>query len=267
MKRLLIVGPNSYIGRQFRQYLDRFYGEYQTDTLSVRTKAWRSADFSIYDCLLYAAGITHIKETAENVHLYYEVNRDLALAVAQKAKDDGVRMFIYLSSASVYGMTKGVITKDTLTAPITHYGKSKLQAEEGLRRMHCGRFCVVIVRSPMVYGPDCPGNYRLLVKLAEALPFFVDYPNRRSVIFIDNMSQFLKEMVDNGAGGIYFPQDPKYGCTCQMIQALAQAHGKRLPLFRCLAPLASLLKYTPKGRKAFGDLVYVGADPTVELFS
>ena len=266
MKRILILGPNSYIGRSFRQYLAQFPADYETQALSVRTEAWREEDFSRYDCVLYAAGIAHRRERREDAPLYERVNCRLAVEAAQRARAEGVKRYIYLSSASVYGLTEGVICRDTPPEPKSLYGRSKLRAEQALRQLDEKSFVVILVRPPMVYGPGCPGNYRALVRLAEILPCFADYPNRRSVISADNLSRFLREMADRGEGGVYFPQDPEYGCTSRMIQEIARTRGRSLPLVRGLNPLVSLLRLTPKGRKAFGDLIYEG-ESQIERFS
>ena len=268
MTRVLVVGPHSYIGGRFRQYLSNFPGQYQTDAASVRTDAWRAGDFSQYDCILYAAGIVHRREKPEDAMIYDRVNHVLAVAVAEKAKAEGVKRFIYLSSASVYGLTEGVIRRNTPPNPKGLYGKSKLRAEQALRELSDLGFEVIIIRPPMVYGPDCPGNYRGLIKLAKVVPFFADYSNRRSVISIDRLSSFLRKMAEEGKSGIYFPQDSEYSCTCQMIRQIALAHGRKLPLFRFLNPFIQLMKMTPSGRKAFGTLIYEELkDPLVECFS
>ena len=268
MTQMLVIGPHSYIGRQFRQYLSGFPDLYQTDAVSVRNDEWRRLDFSRYDCVLYAAGIVHRREAPEDAALYDRVNHILAAETAEKAKAEGVKRFLYLSSASVYGMTEGVIRRDTPPNPKGLYGQSKLRGEQALRGL-CGReFAVIVIRPPMVYGPDCPGNYRALVKLAGILPFFADYQNRRSVISADHLAVFLRRMADAGESGIYFPQDSEYGCTCRMIQKIALSNGKKLPLYRALNPFVRLLALLPRGRKAFGTLVYEEReDPLVERLS
>lgn len=267
MKRVLVVGANGYIGSSFYAFLRKFPQEYIADTISVRDDVWQSKDFSIYDVLVYTVGIAHRKETKENAALYYQVNRDLTVRIAEKAKREGVRQFIFLSTVSVYGMNEGIITKNTPPAPHSNYGKSKIQAEEQLRLMHCSDFAVTIIRPPMVYGDGCKGNYQALIKIAGAAPFFADYRNRRSMISIENLCGYLKGAMDTGAGGIYFPQDPEYVCTCQMIRQIAERQGRNLPLLPVLNPCIALLRLmTTKGKKAFGDLIYEGADACIERF-
>lgn len=155
MKRLLITGKNGYIARQFEAFIRQFPEEYGVTSVSLRGDDWREMDLSPYDVILHTAGIVHIRETPENAHLYYEVNRDLTIELAGKAKNAGVKQFVFLSTVSVYGMDEGVITQETVPNPVTHYGQSKLQAEEGILPFQTENFTVSILRPPMVYGDGC----------------------------------------------------------------------------------------------------------------
>ena len=258
MKRILITGANSYIGDSFVKYLERWPEEYRADVLDMQNETWETADFSAYDAVFHVAGIAHIKETAENAHLYYEVNRDLAAAVAEKAKAEGVNQFVFLSSMSVYGIEEGEITGQTPLTPKSNYGKSKLEAEEQLDALRDESFSIVVLRPPMVYGEGCKGNYQTLVKLAKLLPVFPAYENRRSMIHIDNLVSFVKNVMDSGADGLFLPQDEEYVCTSKMVQEIGRGMGKKICLLKILNPAVAVAKRcTTMGKKAFGDLVYV----------
>ncbi len=257
MKKILVTGAGSYIGTCFAQYLSQWPEEYQVDAVDMIGDGWRQQDFSGYDAVYHVAGIAHIRETEENAHLYYEVNRDLAAETARKAKESGVPLFVFLSSMSVYGMDEGAITKDTVPAPKSHYGISKWQAEGELAALADDTFRVAVLRPPMVYGEGCKGNYQALVTFAKKLPVFADYRNKRSMLHVDNLSAYVKEVIDTAADGLHLPQDPDYVCTCRMIQQIAADMGKKLPLWKLLNPVVWLLKHgTSKGKKAFGDLYY-----------
>ena len=257
MKRVLITGTQGYIGASFRAYLGQFPETYAAECVSLRGEDWKERDFSPYDSIVHAAGLAHIRETAQNAPLYDEINRDLTIAVAQKAKREGVGQFVFLSSMSVYGVEEGEITPDTPPHPKSRYGKSKLEAERMLQAMESEEFAVAILRPPMVYGPGCKGNYRALVKLAEVLPVCPKYENRRSMISIERLCADLKETVDRRARGVFCPQDPAYVCTCDMICAIAAKKGRHLRQTRLLNFAPALLKRcTRQGKKAFGDLTY-----------
>ena len=257
MKKILITGANSYIGTSFETYMAQWPEAYQVDTLDMLGGAWREKDFSGYDAVYHVAGIAHIKETAENAHLYYEVNRDLAVETAQKAKAAGVRQFVFLSTMSVYGMEEGAISKATRPNPKNHYGKAKWEAEQAMESLRSDDFALAVLRPPMVYGEGCKGNYRSLVKFAKIMPVFPDYENKRSMLHIDGLSAFVKDLIDTTADGLFLPQDEDYVCTCRMVRSIAEGMGKKLPLWKALNPFVSLAKAcTGMGRKAFGDLYY-----------
>ena len=257
MKRILIAGANSYIGTSFEEYMKKYEGEYQIHTVDMMDFSWREKDFSTYDAVYHVAGIAHRKETKENASLYYTVNRDLAIEVAMKAKAEGVKQFIFLSSMSVYGKETGVIDSETRPAPKSNYGKSKLQAEEKLAELSCETFKISVLRPPMVYGQGCKGNYQTLVKIAKKFPVFADFKNERSMIFIDTLSSFVKGVIDRSESGCFLPQDENYVCTCKMIQEIALSQGKKMKLLKILNPLVWVLKVaTKKGKKAFGNLIY-----------
>jgi UDP-glucose 4-epimerase len=257
MKKILITGANSYIGTSFENYLRQWPDQYQVDTVDMIDGTWREKSFAGYDCVFHVAGIAHQKETAENAHLYYEINRDLAVETAAKAKAEGVGQFLFLSTMAVYGMEEGAISRATVPAPKSHYGKAKWEAEQGLDKLRCEEFAVTVLRPPMVYGEGCKGNYQSLVKMADKLPFFPDYKNKRSMLHIDGLCRYVKELADSRTDGLILPQDGQYVCTCQMVQNIAEQNGKKLPLLKVLNPLVALAKaLTTKGKKAFGDLYY-----------
>ena len=257
MKKILITGANSYIGTSFETYIQQYAENYQLDTVDMIDGSWRDKDFSEYDVVYHVAGIAHQKECKENVDLYYKVNRDLAVDVAKKAQEEGVKQFIFLSSMSVYGKEEGVITKETLPVPKSHYGISKLQAEQGILVHQSENFRIAVLRPPMVYGEGCKGNYQTLVKIAEKLPIFADYKNVRSMVEIGVLCSFVKNLIDEESAGLFFPQNKEYVCTCKMIQSIAQKSGKNFKLTKLFNPAIWILKtFTRKGKKAFGNLVY-----------
>lgn len=258
MKRILITGANSYIGTSFEKYIKENYpDDYVVDTVDMIDGSWREKSFAGYDSVFHVAGIAHQKETKKNAHLYYEVNRDLAIETAKKAKQDGVKQFIFLSSMSVYGMETGVITKETKPNPKTHYGKSKWQAEQAISPLSSEDFKICILRPPMVYGPGCKGNFQTVVKIVKKSPIFPNVKNERSMIYIDNLSSFVKYCVDVILSEVYYPQNKEYMCTSKMALWIGEKIQKKIYLefitgifIKCLG-----LVY-PVIRKAFGSLIY-----------
>ncbi len=256
MKKILITGAGSYIGVSFENYLKQFDG-YETETVDMLDPEWDKKSFEGFDAVFHVAGIAHIKETEQNRDLYYKVNRDLAVKTADKAKNEGVKQFVFLSTMSVYGLNQGVITAETEKNPNNAYGKSKLMAEEKITEMRDSDFTVSVVRPPMVYGKGCKGNFNTVVKLASKSPIFPSLKNQRSMIFIDNLCEFVKQIIDNKTDGVFCPQNREYVNTTNLARKIAQNKGKKVWFSRLagiaviiLRPLAGVLQ------KAFGTLIY-----------
>ena len=257
MKKVLITGANSYIGVSFETYMRQWAPQYRVDTLDVIGDGWMQTSFAGYDTVFHVAGIAHRKETAENAALYYQVNRDLALDIARKAKADGVKHFVFMSSMSVYGMDRGVITPDTKPAPTPNYGRSKLEAEIGLQSLADESFLLTVLRPPMVYGKNCRGNFQLMLKLAQKSPVFPAVNNRRSMISIENLCRFVYLVIGRQEPGLFCPQNKEYVNTTQMVRLIAQKLDRRI-FFSRLAGLAvgAMVPFVSVARKAFSTLIY-----------
>ncbi|MCM3386842.1 NAD-dependent epimerase/dehydratase family protein [Ureibacillus chungkukjangi] len=255
MKKILITGKNSYVGRSLEKWLGEYPNRYLIDSISLRNDSWKEKDFSEYDVVFHVAGIAHIKETKENADLYYKVNRDLAYEVAQKAKVEGVKQFIFLSSMSVYGIESGVIDKNSPLKPKSNYGKSKLQAEELITSLEEDFFKVAILRPPMIYGKGCKGNYTRLSKLAQLTPLFPAVKNKRSMIYIDNLTEFIKLLIDNYSIGIFFPQNSNYVNTSELVHEISKIHGKKIVFTKLFNPLLRIFNISILN-KVFGNLAY-----------
>ena len=265
MKKILITGANSYIGTSFEAYLRQWPDQYAVTTVDMIDGSWRQTSFAGYDTVYHVAGIAHSdsgKITEEKKALYYKINTDLTVETAQKAKADGVRQFIFMSSAIVYGDSAPVgqskmITKDTPVSPANCYGDSKVQAENGIRPLADDGFKVVILRPPMIYGKGSKGNFPLLVKLADKLPAFPKVSNQRSMLYIGNLVEFVRLMIDHEEEGVFWPQNAEYSNTSDMVRQIAAANGRKLLLVPCLTWLLKLASHaTGLVNKAFGNLSY-----------
>ena len=263
MYRILVTGAKSYIGTSFENHLKRWSVDYQVDTVDMIDGSWRHKDFHGYDSVFHVAGIAHQKETSENASSYYSVNRDLAVETAKKAKADGVPHFVFLSSMSVYGLDTGVITRDIQPCPTTNYGKSKWEAEQLLQELADNSFGIAVLRPPMVYGKNCRGNFQSLVCFARKFSFFPKVSNQRSMIFIDHLCEFVRQLIERRALGVFFPQNQEYMQTSQMVQWMGEALGRKISLSKMLGlGVKCLYPFSRTIRKAFGTLIYkdCGAD-------
>lgn len=261
MKRVLITGEHGIIARRLGTFMGEKTGEYEVDFLNVRGDDWRRVKLSGYDAVVHAAALVHQKETPENAALYQQVNRDLTVELAEKARTEGVGQFVFLSTGGVYGLTEGVITKDTVPRPATNYARSKLEAEEALVSMSGDDFTVAILRPLMVYGKGCKGNYQTLEKLARIVPALPAYENRRSLVTLDTLCACIEGIIRHREEGIFFPREREDVCTCRLIQQIAAEQGRKLRRTRLLDPAVGLLRACSSGgKKAFGDLVYQDLD-------
>jgi len=264
--KILITGVNGYIAQSFARYVKQEKADL-INLISVRDEKWKATSFSDYDVVLHTAGLAHVRETRHNQYDYYEINRDLAVDVASKAKKDGVQQFVFLSSMSVYGFThlpKGVsVNADTPVKPTSNYGRSKLAAEGLLLELRDSTFKVAILRPPMVYGEGCPGNFRRLCGLVKKTAFFPDYENARSMIYIQNLCTYIANIIEKGADGLFFPRDDSTICTSRMAIWIAESHGKPLRLTKAFnSTIDVLIPRVGTFSKIFGTLVIDPSMPT-----
>jgi len=263
MKKVLITAKNSFVGNEVAKYLD---GKYEIEKISLRVDNWKNVSFAGVDCIFHVAGIAHIKETKENTHLYYDVNERLSIAVAEKAKAEGVKHFIVLSTMNVYGLTTGHITKNTRPNPVMIYGKSKLNADLAIEKMECPTFKVAILRPPMIYGQGCKGNYQTLRKFALKSPIFPSYKNERSMLFVGNLAAFVEGLIEKQKRGLFFPQDVEYVCTSDMVKKIDEQNGKRIKTIGMFNWAISFILGLGVGvfKKVFGSLTYEKVDLVTE---
>ncbi len=240
MKRILITGAYSFIGTSVDRWLMQSHGEYQVDTVDTIDGAWKKADFGKYDAVFHVAGIAHVDPKPEMSPLYYKVNRDLTVEIASYAKAAGVKQFIFMSSMIVYHASKSldgtVIDINTQPNPNDFYGDSKLQAENGLHKHESDDFKVAILRPCMIYGNGGKGNFQRLARLAVKTPVFPAWHNKRSMLYIDNLCEFVKQAIDRELSGTFHLQNKEYADTVEIVKYYAQAKGHGLLISRLFNP-------------------------------
>ena len=260
-KKILITGANSYIGMSFEKWLAQWPDEYIVDTVDMIDGSWREKSFAGYDVVFHVAGIAHVSADPSKEDLYYKINRDLAVETAEKAKTEGVKQFIFMSSMIVYGKdepagSQKVITSETQLLPSDFYGRSKLEADLAIQEMTDENFAVSIMRPPVIYGPGCKGNFPRLIDLAKRTFIFPGINNFRSMLYIDNLCEFLRIIIDNRKTGIFFPQNKEYVSTRDVIVEYRKQTGKSTLLLPFPDFLVSLMSGIDVFNKAFGTKVY-----------
>lgn len=265
MKNILVTGKNSYIGTSVGQYLSQWADRYWVTPIDLKNPTWKQESFAGYDVVFHVAGIAHSDTghvSRERIDFYYKINTELAIETAKKAKDEGVKQFIFMSSSIVYGDSSPIkkdkhITKDTPVCPANFYGDSKVQAEKGLKELETPDFKVVILRPPMIYGKGSKGNYPLLSRIAQKLPLFPKVENHRSMLYIGNLAEFVRLMVENEETGTFWPQNAEYSNTSKLVKDIAAVHGKKIFLVPgCSLFLQLLGKLSKRINKAFGNFTY-----------
>ena len=270
MKKVLITGANSYIGTSFERYIKENYpDDFEIDTVDMIDGSWREKSFYGYDVVFHVAGIAHadVGNVSEEVKAkYYAINTDLAIETCKKAKNDGVNQFVFMSSAIVYGDSAPYgkskrITKNTEPQPANFYGNSKWQADKGVRELQGESFVVTVLRPPMIYGKGSKGNYPTLAKMAKKLPVFPNVQNERSMLYIENLCEFLAQVMIRGEGGVFWPQNAEYTRTSEMVKMIAEVSGHKIHVSKAwnwVVGLARIIPGKPRGLadKAFGNMSY-----------
>lgn len=264
MRAVLVTGKNSYIGNAWIGYAESHYpGAFQICAASLRDGTWRDLDFGQFDTVFHVAGIAHAdvgRASEAEKREYYAVNTDLALEVAGRAKAAGVGQFLLMSSMIVYGGQERV-TEETEPDPANFYGDSKWRADCGVRQLADEGFRVAVLRPPMVYGRGSRGNYPVLARLAKKLPVFPEVKNKRSMLYIETLCEFLCRVILEGRGGIFFPQNRELAGTGELVREIAVCAGHRIWVTPLLAPAVWIGKRMP-GKigdlcgKAFGSSYY-----------
>lgn len=243
MKKILITGAGSYVGESVKKYM-LTHGDYQIDAVDTMGDYWRKANYSQYDVVYHVAGIAHVNADPKMEPMYWKVNRDLTIEVAKHAKEAGVKQFIFMSSQIVFHESQSlkaeVLTKDTKENPNGFYGGSKLAAEEGLHKLESSDFKVCILRPCMIYGPNAKGNFPRLAKLATKTPVFPEWHNKRSMLYIDNLAEFVKQCVDRELEGTFYPQNREQADTVEIIRYFAKAAGHKVWFTRLFNPFVWL---------------------------
>lgn len=258
MKRILVVGKGSYIGQSFKRWLEQYPEKYEVGIVNVKNGAWKKIDFSQYEVVVCFVGIAHINNIKEDMKsLFYSVNRDLSFQIAKWAKEHGVKHHILLSSMNVYGDYCDCIIDRNKENPTSFYGDSKLQGDAAIRKLECENFVVSYVRPPFVYGKGCTGNYKIISNIAQRSPIFPTYENKKSMIYIDNLCEFIRMTIDRRQGGILTPQNKELISVVDLVREIAKCHNKKIFFTGGLNWLIKpMCKITKMFKKAFANDYY-----------
>ncbi len=229
--RLLLTGATGFVGSSF---LSTYQESFEVETFSFRDDL-NTLTIDNIDTVVHLSALVHQMEGAPQ-EAYHEVNVLKTLALAKKAKEAGVRQFIFMSSVKVYGEESDTAyTESTPCHPKDPYGQSKLDAENGLLALQSDTFQISIVRTPVVYGEGVKANILKLIELTDRYAYlpFGNINNRRSLIYIGNLTHLLSELIIQKRAGIFLASDDQPVSTTRLIMAMAEALGKNERLFSC----------------------------------
>jgi UDP-glucose 4-epimerase len=227
--KILIIGKNSFIGRNFKAY-STFS---KIDMISVRTTIPEDINYSKYEVILFLAAIVHQKKEI-SLDKYFEINTDLPFKIAQLAKKNGIKHFIFMSTISVYGKyTKKInfFNEFSTCKPTNNYGISKLKAESLLNSLNDENFIVTNLRIPLVYGESVKANMLSLINIVYKFRFlpFSNVENKRSYIAIENLVEYIDSIILKKPDGVILACDPPLSTTELVIQ-IAKNLNKKLIL-------------------------------------
>lgn len=226
-KTLMITGASGFIGTNFiERYKDK-YNMVPVDLLKIKPE---EIEFKNVDTVLHLAALVHQMNGAPR-EKYFEVNTELTRKVAEVAKKNKVKHFVFYSTVKVYGYDGDlynhnfVLNEHSKCNPVNDpYGESKWEAEKILREMESDDFIVSVIRPPMVYGKGVKGNMESLIKLVKKLPVlpFNYTKNRRSFVNIDNLFYLTSLVIDKEKEGIFLPIDEKPLSLKEMIEGIEE---------------------------------------------
>jgi UDP-glucose 4-epimerase len=267
MAKILIIGANSFVGinyRKFSQFKD-------IDEISLRDKRPEDINFSGYDVVLHLAAIVHqTKKISEKEYL--SINRDLCLEVAASAKKNGVRQFVFLSTVKVYGdfcPNHDIRNENSVCFPDDSYGRSKLAAEIGLRKLEDRDFVISIIRTAIVYGEGVRANMISLIKLIETIPLlpFKNTLNKRNYTYTGNLAGFIDQAIIERASGVFIAMDSNAISTTELVSYLSKSLGKKVILFKIPGIFLRLgCRYMPSVfERLYGSLEFDNSKTLTEL--
>ena len=227
---ILVTGSSGYIGGNF---ISIFENKYDFFRFSLQEKGIDTVDLENIDIILHCAALVHQKSEHE-YEQYHKINVEYPLALAKKAKKEGVKHFVFISTIAVYGEDNIAINENSECKPVTPYGKSKLEAERQLRALEDDAFIVSIIRPPMVYGKKAPGNIASLIKLVKQVPIlpFGKIDNKRSFVYVGNLMYLIDKVIEKKQGGTLISSDDEPLSTTQLIAYIADALDKKVYLIK-----------------------------------
>lgn len=232
---LMITGASGFIGTNF---INKYKEKYNIVPVDLLNEKPEELNFENIDCVLHLAALVHQMKGASR-ESYFEINTELTRRMAENAKKNGVRHFVFYSTVAVYG-THGsineeiILDKNSSVNPKTPYAESKWKAEEILRKLESDFFKISIIRPPMVYGKNCPGNMKRLEKLVKVFPVlpFGNTENRRTLVDINKLLEITSKVINKMVTGIVIPRNEKDMSIKEILNIIVEEQNKKIFLIK-----------------------------------
>ena len=255
-----ITGEGGYVSTNLTAFLKK--KGYKVIVFDLLNENWeKEYNFNDIDVIVHTAGIVHKKEKKVPYSYYEELNANLTLRLAKKAKSEGVTHFIFMSTEAVYGTIPKlgkttIIDKNTDLCPTTKYGTSKLKAEKYLQDLASNGFAVEILRCPIIIGKGCPGNYSKLRNFVLKRRVFPKITNQKSMLYVGTLCSFIEHSIVTKASGIYLPQDNFYYCTKDIVRQIGKLNNKTIFISSMVGACAFLASaFLKQLKKALGSSI------------
>jgi nucleoside-diphosphate-sugar epimerase len=224
--QISITGSSGFVARSAINYFE---------TTNTFNEFCRGAHYNLKheEVVIHLAGKTRDLKKTSNPDEYYQVNTELTKTVFDAFLNSDAKIFITLSSVkAVADVVQGELSEDAFPNPITHYGKSKLLAEQYIltKPLPEGKR-VYVLRPCMIHGPGNKGNLNLLYKLvSNGIPWPLGaFENKRSFCSIDNLMFIFNELIEREdiPSGIYNVADDIPLSTNEVISILAESQNRK----------------------------------------
>ena len=229
--KLLITGSSGFVGSYFT---NKYRNKYEIKTFSFLKDDINTLDCNDVNVVFHLSALVHQMGGA-SADEYERVNVIQTLELANKAKLNGVKHFVFMSTIKVYGEeTLSRYCENTKCVPEDDYGKSKLKAEKLLLELESENFKVSIIRTPIVYGYGVKANIKNLVNLVNkvsVLPF-ANIQNKRSMVYIGNLCHMINEIIIQQKSGIFLASDDEPLSTSRLIDLIAKNLDKKIYLIK-----------------------------------
>lgn len=240
MKKLLITGSSGFVGKYF---IKKYKDNYEIKNFSFLKDDINSLDCSDVDVVFHLSALVHQMDGASREE-YEKVNVTQTLQLSKKAKESGIKHFVFISTVKVYGEeTDSKYSENSICNPEDDYGKSKLKAELELQKLEDKDFKISIIRTPIVYGYGVKANIKSLINLVNKVPLlpFGKIENKRSMVYIGNLCHLVYEIITQEKSGIFLASDDQPLSTSRLIELVAKNLDKKVYLVK-IPFFESLLK-------------------------